>query len=217
MSKMTARIQQNMHKQKNSRPHASKHAASRMEERSGIQKTQADKMAKRALEHGIEYEYTMGELKRWIDNRNLEKGNFARYYGDLLYIFSPTKQLITALPASDEIRRALKYEVQEERYHEYCRYRKSLHRDEHKPKKETKRMAMEENTAKRYFQRYFDDNNIRLKVTKVDVWGYSNKYTLHYDSELGERGWIFYIKRIRRWAKSNDMEVWLQYDPKKEK
>lgn len=74
------------------------HAQKRLKERCGLNKKASERLAKLAYEHGIKYNETTGNLRKWVDSQYFynETANNIRLYGDKAFIFSDYK-LITVL------------------------------------------------------------------------------------------------------------------------
>lgn len=74
------------------------HAAKRMKERCGSNKSSIQKTAQTALERGITHAETSGSLKRYLDHLYLQhrKANNMRIWGDKVFIFYG-ESLITVL------------------------------------------------------------------------------------------------------------------------
>jgi hypothetical protein len=77
-----------------------KHAEKRMRERLGINKKSVVRIARKALEEGIPYNETKGQLRRFIDKQYFKTGIIQKRiaYNGYLYCFSFNDELITVLP-----------------------------------------------------------------------------------------------------------------------
>lgn len=70
-------------------PRLTKHSISRLEQRCGISKKNAPKIARRAFTTGITHAETKGNLHRFLDSIYLsqKKGTKMRIYGDAVWVF----------------------------------------------------------------------------------------------------------------------------------
>jgi len=89
--------------------HVSDHGMQRLDERCGLNKRAAVRMAARAHAEGLPTEATHGPLKRWLSEREAsnERGAFCRIYGDHVFIFGRNAVLITVLFLPHEFRAAV--------------------------------------------------------------------------------------------------------------
>lgn len=85
-------------------PILTKHSISRLEQRCGISKKNAPKVAKRAFRTGITHAETHGELHRFLDSIYLsqKKGTNMRIYGNAVYVFKGDV-LITVIRIPDNL------------------------------------------------------------------------------------------------------------------
>ena len=70
-------------------PILTKHSISRLQQRCGVSKKNASKVAKRAFRTGITHAETHGNLHRFLDTLYLsqKKGTNMRIYGNAVYVF----------------------------------------------------------------------------------------------------------------------------------
>ena len=85
-------------------PILTKHSISRLEQRCGVSKKTASKVAKRAFRTGITHAETHGELHRFLDSIYLsqKKGTNMRIYGNAVYVFKGDV-LITVIRIPDNL------------------------------------------------------------------------------------------------------------------
>lgn len=85
-------------------PILTKHSISRLEQRCGVSKKNAPKVAKRAFRTGITHAETHGELHRFLDSIYLsqKKGTNMRIYGNAVYVFKGDV-LITVIRVPDNL------------------------------------------------------------------------------------------------------------------
>lgn len=85
-------------------PILTKHSISRLEQRCGVSKKNAPKVAKRAFRTGITHAETHGELHRFLDSIYLsqKKGTNMRIYGNAVYVFTGDV-LITVIRIPDNL------------------------------------------------------------------------------------------------------------------
>lgn len=85
-------------------PILTKHSISRLEQRCGVSKKNASKVAKRAFRTGITHAETHGELHRFLDSIYLsqKKGTNMRIYGNAVYVFKGDV-LITVIRIPDNL------------------------------------------------------------------------------------------------------------------
>lgn len=85
-------------------PILTKHSISRLEQRCGVSKKNALKVAKRAYRTGITHAETHGELHRFLDSIYLsqKKGTNMRIYGNAVYVFKGDV-LITVIRIPDNL------------------------------------------------------------------------------------------------------------------
>lgn len=70
--------------------HISEHAFERMNERSGINKKAARRLAEKAYELGVRHNETSGRLQKYITSKSMayrKKGTCIRIYGEYVYCF----------------------------------------------------------------------------------------------------------------------------------
>ena len=70
-------------------PRLTKHSISRLEQRCGVSKKNAPKIAKRAFKRGITHTETHGNLHKFLDSIYLsqKKGTNMRIYGNAVFVF----------------------------------------------------------------------------------------------------------------------------------
>lgn len=85
-------------------PILTKHSISRLQQRCGVSKKNALKVAKRAFRTGITHAETHGELHRFLDSIYLsqKKGTNMRIYGNAVYVFKGDV-LITVIRIPDNL------------------------------------------------------------------------------------------------------------------
>ena len=85
-------------------PILTKHSISRLEQRCGVSKKNAPKVAKRAFRTGIAHAEKHGELHRFLDSIYLsqKKGTNMRIYGNAVYVFKGDV-LITVIRIPDNL------------------------------------------------------------------------------------------------------------------
>ena len=85
-------------------PILTKHSISRLQQRCGVSKKNAPKVAKRAFRTGITHAETHGELHRFLDSIYLsqKKGTNMRIYGNAVYVFKGDV-LITVIRIPDNL------------------------------------------------------------------------------------------------------------------
>lgn len=96
-------------------PILTKHSISRLEQRCGVSKKNAPKVAKRAFRTGITHAETHGNLHRFLDTLYLsqKKGTNMRIYGNAVYVFKEDV-LITVINIPKNLMEDVK-ELKEER------------------------------------------------------------------------------------------------------
>lgn len=88
----------------------SNHAYARLRERSGLNKSAAERIASRALERGYHRSQIHGRLRKWVDSKCGEE-LFDDYvvYGDKLFIFKHRRKvLVTVLQIPADLTKNLK-------------------------------------------------------------------------------------------------------------
>lgn len=90
-------------------PILTKHSISRLEQRCGVSKKNALKVAKRAYRTGITHAETHGELHRFLDSIYLsqKKGTNMRIYGNAVFVFKGDV-LITVIRIPDNLLNEIK-------------------------------------------------------------------------------------------------------------
>lgn len=85
-------------------PILTKHSISRLQQRCGVSKKNAPKVAKRAFRTGITHAETHGELHKFLDSIYLsqKKGTNMRIYGNAVYVFKGDI-LITVIRIPDNL------------------------------------------------------------------------------------------------------------------
>lgn len=85
-------------------PILTKHSISRLEQRCGVTKKNAPKVAKRAFRTGVTHAETHGELHKFLDSIYLsqKKGTNMRIYGNAVYVFKGDV-LITVIRIPDNL------------------------------------------------------------------------------------------------------------------
>ena len=85
-------------------PILTKHSISRLEQRCGVSKKNAQKVAKRAYRTGITHAETHGNLHQFLDSIYLsqKKGTNMRIYGNAVYVFKGDV-LITVIRIPDNL------------------------------------------------------------------------------------------------------------------
>ena len=85
-------------------PILTKHSISRLQQRCGVSKKNAPKVAKRAFRTGITHAETHGELHKFLDSIYLsqKKGTNMRIYGNAVYVFKGDV-LITVIRIPDNL------------------------------------------------------------------------------------------------------------------
>ena len=85
-------------------PILTKHSISRLQQRCGVSKKNALKVARRAFRTGITHAETHGELHRFLDSIYLsqKKGTNMRIYGNAVYVFKGDV-LITVIRIPDNL------------------------------------------------------------------------------------------------------------------
>lgn len=191
----------------------SKHGRRRMQERGGITKGISEKMASRVYHHGIRKEDTTGELRTWIDGRNLRAGKTARIYGRMLFILHG-QTVITTIRIPDSFVDDLGKYVEKEAYRRYTCYRKSL-RQKHSGVQENHggdRRAGEYHsrltsplrdlaTIKVFLNRHLGDEAINATVSRVIksyTFPFDYECTVSYEEEEDKRRAFFALRTISR-------------------
>ncbi len=85
-------------------PILTKHSISRLQQRCGVSKKNALKVARRAFRTGITHAETHGELHRFLDSIYLsqKKGTNMRIYGNAVFVFKGDV-LITVIRVPDNL------------------------------------------------------------------------------------------------------------------
>lgn len=85
----------------------SKHANKRIHERINIPKKAIDKLAMKALEHGITHKEAKGQLSKYLDKLFLAHQNNAkmRVYNQKVFIFDSNEILITVIDLPTNLRK----------------------------------------------------------------------------------------------------------------
>ena len=97
------------------------HAKKRIKERCGLPKKAMERNANKALNEGILHTECTGRLRKYVDYLFLShgKGGNIRLYGNHVYIFTKTENLITVLPLpnahKDAVNKALQRRITEAR------------------------------------------------------------------------------------------------------
>lgn len=178
----------------------SKHSKTRMKERSGITNNSSEKMAKRAMLHGVKPEETTGLLRQWIGNRRLSRPITLYIYAGMAYIFNKNT-LITAICVPEEIKNHLSEYVNEDAWNRYEKHRKSLQRHKGTDKPTIPNYVfMDRKTVKALVNRYFSENDIPFYATNVSH-SYANNYTVHYVSNIQSLDKL-YLRQIRKWGEN---------------
>lgn len=101
-------------------PTLTKHAKTRMKERSGITQNNQQKMNSKIFKNGIRYEDTIGNLHDYINKINLKNEEYieTRVYGDSIYIFKKTT-MITVLNIPESILTNLQSFIKPEAWAKY--------------------------------------------------------------------------------------------------
>lgn len=108
-----------------------KHIKTRMKQRAGTGKSQAEKMINRAIIYGLRHNMVKGPLKKWMDAEFFKYGraNNCRYYARKLYILH-NNEAITVLDSKKEIDDNLRQNIISDKdYIDYQRHRLSRHRN----------------------------------------------------------------------------------------
>ena len=88
-----------------------KHGRKRVEERSGVGKSEkkTDRMTKLALERGYKHSETKGSLRKYLDGKFLshKSANNMRVYSGQLWIFN-NDRLITVIPLPSKFQKGIK-------------------------------------------------------------------------------------------------------------
>jgi len=87
-----------------------KHARKRIKERCGLPGKAIERNAEKALREGVRHSECTGRLKKYIDYLFLShgRGGNIRLYGNHVYIFTVSEELITVLPLPNAHKNAVK-------------------------------------------------------------------------------------------------------------
>lgn len=90
-------------------PRLTRHSITRLEQRCGVSKKNAQKVAKRAYRTGITHAETHGNLHRFLDSIYLsqKKGTNMRIYGNAVFVFRGDI-LITVINIPDNLIKEMK-------------------------------------------------------------------------------------------------------------
>lgn len=90
-------------------PKLTKHSIARLEQRCGVSKKNAPKVAKRAFRTGITHAETHGNLHRFLDSLYLsqKKGTNMRIYGNAVFVFREDV-LITVINIPENLMKEVK-------------------------------------------------------------------------------------------------------------
>lgn len=90
-------------------PKLTKHSISRLQQRCGVSKKNAMKVAKRAYRTGINHSQTHGNLHRFLDSLYLsqKKGTNMRIYGNAVFVFKEDV-LITVINIPENLMKEVK-------------------------------------------------------------------------------------------------------------
>lgn len=90
-------------------PKLTKHSIARLEQRCGVSKKNAPKVAKRAFRTGITHAETHGNLHRFLDSLYLsqKKGTNMRIYGNAVFVFKEDV-LITVINIPENLMKEVK-------------------------------------------------------------------------------------------------------------
>lgn len=90
-------------------PKLTKHSITRLEQRCGVSKKNAPKVAKRAFRTGITHAETHGNLHRFLDSLYLsqKKGTNMRIYGNAVFVFKEDV-LITVINIPENLMKEVK-------------------------------------------------------------------------------------------------------------
>ncbi len=192
------------------KPIISKHGRTRMKERSGISGNSSEKIAKRAIEHGIEADDTLDELRQWISNRKLDRSSSLYIYAGMAYIFRKNT-LITAISIPEEINMCLKAYVKKEAWERYEKYRASLHRNFNEEKSTQKSKFIDTKTVQALVNRFCRENDIPFVVVSVRHQ-YARNFSVRFISDDPDNDKM-YFRKIRQWGESErDIKLTLIHD-----
>lgn len=90
-------------------PKLTKHSIARLEQRCGVSKKNASKVARRAFRTGITHAETHGNLHRFLDSLYLsqKKGTNMRIYGNAVFVFKEDV-LITVINIPENLMKEVK-------------------------------------------------------------------------------------------------------------
>lgn len=90
-------------------PKLTKHSIARLEQRCGVSKKNAPKVARRAFRTGITHAETHGNLHRFLDSLYLsqKKGTNMRIYGNAVFVFKEDV-LITVINIPENLMKEVK-------------------------------------------------------------------------------------------------------------
>lgn len=90
-------------------PKLTRHSIARLEQRCGVSKKNASKVAKRAFRTGITHAETHGNLHRFLDSLYLsqKKGTNMRIYGNAVFVFKEDV-LITVINIPENLMKEVK-------------------------------------------------------------------------------------------------------------
>ncbi len=90
-------------------PKLTKHSIARLEQRCGVSKKNAPKVARRAFRTGITHAETHGNLHRFLDSLYLsqKKGTNMRIYGNAVFVFKEDV-LITVINIPENLMKEIK-------------------------------------------------------------------------------------------------------------
>lgn len=90
-------------------PKLTRHSIARLEQRCGVSKKNAPKVAKRAFRTGITHAETHGNLHRFLDSLYLsqKKGTNMRIYGNAVFVFKEDV-LITVINIPENLMKEVK-------------------------------------------------------------------------------------------------------------
>lgn len=90
-------------------PKLTRHSIARLEQRCGVSKKNAPKVAKRAFRTGITHAETHGNLHRFLDSLYLsqKKGTNMRIYGNAVFVFKEDV-LITVINIPENLMKEIK-------------------------------------------------------------------------------------------------------------
>jgi hypothetical protein len=195
----------------------SKHGKTRLKERSGISGNRSNKMAQRALLHGISAEDTLDELRQWVFDRNLSDHGSLYIYAGMAYIFRHNT-LTTAIKVPEDLNGNIKAYVEEEAWKKYEKYRELLHR--HKvldyENMNVKRFPyIYRHTIKALVNRFFRENDIPFIAVNV-THNYERNFTVRFISDNPNED-KKYFRMIREWGEreqENEIHIKTQLESK---